>query len=260
VRAVDLSHARTATRHDAAPFFSIVVCCWNSAQFIGQCVRSVLDQTFPSYEIVFVDGGSTDGTLEFIASVPAAKTVLNGVRGGITRAMNAGIAVTRGEVIAHLHADDYYFSGDVLERVHSVFRAHPATAWVFGKFKNDIDGRVMDPPYEFRRYSRHALLRRNIVPHPATFVRSHVFAEVGTFDPGYRLAMDYDMWLRIAARYDPVQIDEYLGVFRRHAGSSTSASRLQSFNEDFRARFRHGSVWHWPEFAARYLYRRAKDL
>ncbi len=248
------------TPPDRRPFFSIVVCSWNSAAFIRDCVQSVLDQTFASYEIVFVDGGSTDGTLEYIASVPAAKTVLNDVRGGIANAMNAGIRAAHGQVIAHLHSDDYYYGPRTLERVHGVFAEHPAAAWVYGWFKNDVDGIVKDPPYSARSYSRAALLRRNIVPHCATFVRSEVFASLGGFDPAYRLAMDYDMWLRISARHAPVQIEDCLGVFRRHSASATTVNRLKSFNEDFRARFVHGPAWHWPEFGVRYLVRRFRDL
>lgn len=244
----------------APPFFSIVVCCWNSMAYIEQCVRSILEQRFFSHEIVFVDGGSTDGTLEFIQTVPGRKTVLHGVRGGIAAAMNAGIEAAGGEVIAHLHADDYYIDSAVLDRVSGIYSANPGLVWTYGRFKNDIDGKIVDPPYPVRSYSRPTLLRRNIVPHCATFVRRHVFSDVGLFDTEYRLAMDYDMWLRIAARYEPVQVDDYLGVFRRHEGSSTSANKLRSFNEDFLARFRHGPVWLWPEFAARYLYRRARDL
>lgn len=245
---------------ETRPFFSIVVCCWNSIEYVRECVRSVLEQDFKSYEFVFVDGGSTDGTLEYIRDVPAQNTVLRDVRGGIARAMNAGILAARGEVIAHLHADDYYLSSHVLGRVHSVFASRPDLAWMYGRFKNDIDGNVVDPPYPVRPYARRTLLRRNIIPHCATFVKARVFADMGAFDTRYRLAMDYDMWLRIAARYEPVQIDDYLGAFRRHPGSSTSANRLRSFNEDFLARFRHGSIWLWPEFAARYVYRRKKDL
>ncbi len=248
------------TSRGSPPFFSIVVCCWNSIAYIRQCVQSVLKQEFTSYEIVFVDGGSNDGTLEFVQSVPAAKSVLSDVRGGIALAMNTGIGAARGEVIAHLHADDYYLNPLVLERVHAVFSSNPGLAWMYGRFKNDIDGEIQDPPYAFRPYTRQMLLRRNIIPHCATFVKAQVFADLGRFDPGYRLAMDYDMWLRIAVKHDPVQIDDYLGVFRRHAGSSTTAYRLQSFNEDFLVRFRHGPMWLWPEFAARYVYRRRKDL
>jgi glycosyltransferase involved in cell wall biosynthesis len=242
------------------PFFSVVVCCWNSSRYIRQCVRSVTSQRFASYEIIFVDGGSTDGTLEYIDGVTAAKIVLNDVRGGIARAMNAGIRAARGEVIAHLHADDYYLDDNVLGLVHGIFSQYPGLAWTYGRFKNEIGGEIKDPPYPVRPYARKTLLRRNIIPHCATFIRADVFADVGLFDLDYRLAMDYDMWLRIAARYEPVQMDDYLGVFRRHPDSATSANRLQSFHEDFRARFRHGPMWLWPEFAARYLYRRAKDL
>ena len=213
-----------------------------------------------SYELIFVDGGSVDGTLEFIQSVHATKQILNNICGGISDAMNAGIKVARGQIVAHLHADDYYTNDLVLSRVAEVFALQPELGWLFGRFKNEIDGVLYDPPYPFRRYSKTILLRRNIVPHCATFVRSDVFSRIGLFDARYKLAMDYDMWLRVSEHYTPLQIDDYLGVFRRHAGSSTSRNRLRSFNEDFHTRFRHTPAWIWPEIALRYIYRRLKDL
>lgn len=242
------------------PFFSVVVCCWNSITYIKSCVESVLEQSENDFEIVFVDGGSSDGTLEYIESVTVRKIILRDVRGGIAAAMNAGILAASGEVIAHLHSDDYYIDDTVLRDVRSAFDSRSDVGWVYGRFKNDIDGVVTPPPYPFQRFSWGSLLRRNIVPHVSTFVRSSVFKDVGVFDGGYKLAMDYDLWLRIGKKYTPVQLDRYLGVFRRHAGSSTSKFRLKSFNEDFKARFSHSPVWLWPEFAARYVYRRLREV
>lgn len=243
-----------------APFFSVVVCCWNSIAYIKDCVESVLMQTEQDFEIVFVDGGSNDGTLEYVESIAATKIVLRDVRGGIAAAMNAGIQAASGQVVAHLHSDDYYIDDTVLRDVKSAFGSQGGVGWVYGRFKNDIDGVVAPPSYPFQKFSWATLMRRNIVPHVSTFVRASVFKDVGVFDGSYKLAMDYDLWLRVAKKYPPVQLDRYLGVFRRHSGSSTSMYRLKSFNEDFKARFKHSPVWLWPEFAARYVYRRLREV
>lgn len=244
----------------SSPVFSIVICCWNSKAHIADAVESVLKQTESSFELVFVDGGSDDGTLEYIEQVKwPHKVVLNGVRGGIANAMNRGITAAHGRFVAHLHSDDYYLNDEVLSHVRAAIESHPDAAWLYGRFYNDIDGKVGPPAYQFRPYSLRNLRRRNIVPHVSTFVRRDVFEQCGGFDPQFRLAMDYEFWLRIASRYGAVQIDHVLGVFRRHAGSATSANALASFNEDFKARFKHSPWWLWPEFAGRYLVRRLRE-
>lgn len=244
----------------SAPYFSIIVCCWNSIAHIRACVASIQAQTDQDLEIVFVDGGSTDGTLEFIESVNAPKKILRDVRGGIANAMNQGIQAASGTVLAHLHSDDYYIEPQVLSKVRAAFDAHPGTMWLYGRFKNDNNGAVVPPDYPFLPYSRSTLLRRNIVPHVSTFTKKAVFNDLGAFDERYKLAMDYEFWLRISGKYEPVQLDGYLGVFRRHEGSATTKHKLRSFNEDFKARFTHGPLWRWPEFAARYVYRRLREV
>jgi hypothetical protein len=162
--------------------------------------------------------------------------------------------------VAHLHSDDYYASPRTLEIVAKAFAAQPDRAWLFGRFYNDRDGVVAPPAYPARRYSLGALLRRNLVPHCATFVSRAAFDEVGRFDEKLKLAMDYDLWLRLARRHAPIQLDDYLGVFRRHSDSATSANAMKSFNEDFKVRFKHAPAWAWPEMSARYVVRRLKDV
>lgn len=242
------------------PFFSVVVCCWNSVAYIDACVKSIMNQTCQDYEIIFVDGGSDDGTLEYIEAVSASKKILYNVRGGIANAMNQGIAAASGEVISHLHSDDYYFDQMVLQDVRTAFNSSSKIKWLYGRFKNDREGAVEDPPYPFKPFTLGNLRRRNIVPHVSTFIRREVFKEVGVFSSAYKLAMDYDLWLRISRSYKPLQVDQYLGVFRRHDESSTSKFRLKSFNEDFKARFQHSPLWLWPEFALRYVYRRLREV
>ena len=84
------------------PTFSIVTCTWNSAATLRDTLDSVSSQTCRDVEHIFVDGGSTDGTLEMIDAYQGNKRVLRDVKGGISRAMNEGIRHASGEYIAHL--------------------------------------------------------------------------------------------------------------------------------------------------------------
>src|SRR5512138_3071033 len=97
--------------------FSIVTCTWNSAAHLAQSIDSVLTQECSDIEYIFVDGGSTDGTLEMIRGVPREVRLIENVRGGISRAMNAGLEAATGDVVAHLHSDDYYAHPRVLSHV-----------------------------------------------------------------------------------------------------------------------------------------------
>src|SRR5437764_4865797 len=97
--------------------FSIITCTWNSEPYLAQSIASVLAQDYPDIEYIFVDGGSTDGTLERIRSIPRPVRLIENVRGGVSRAMNRSLAAATGDVVAHLHSDDYYLRPDALSLV-----------------------------------------------------------------------------------------------------------------------------------------------
>ncbi|MGB9107114.1 MAG: glycosyltransferase, partial [Telluria sp.] len=127
------------------PTFSIVTCTWNSAATLADTLASVRRQTCQDVEHIFVDGGSTDGTLEMIAAYPGRKRVLRDVGGGISRAMNQGIEAATGDYVAHLHSDDYYATDDVLALVAERF-TDERVDWVFGSVQVLRDGELV-PPY-----------------------------------------------------------------------------------------------------------------
>lgn len=229
---------------------------------LPQAIASVQAQVFDNYEHVFVDGGSNDGTLEYVRSLPGNVKVLENVSGGISRAMNAGIEHASGQIVAHLHSDDYYPYPNVLSKVDASFRENPEAQWLFGRCISNVEGVERRPRTPKLIYSYARLLKRNFIPHPATFVRRELFTFCGMFDETVKYAMDYDLWLRLGRNSSPLQLDEYLAVFRVHPGSLSSANRLAAFEDDYAVRKRYlGSsplarVMHF----GRYRYRKFKLL
>lgn len=240
-------HNNSSTPATGKPTFSIVTCTWNSAATLADTLASVQAQTCQDYEHIFVDGGSTDETLDMIAAYmrdrPGNKRVLRDVGGGISRAMNQGIEAARGEYIAHLHSDDYYNGPDVLATVKRAFDEAQAAGrpvdWVYGNIQVLKDGKMV-PPYAMPAFSyRSFVAGRSSIPHPAVFVRKSAFERVGAFDEKLKYAMDIDLWLRLGAVARPAMIDQPLTVFRDHAGSVSSANRLKARQEEFNVRRRH---------------------
>jgi glycosyltransferase involved in cell wall biosynthesis len=220
------------------PKFSIVTCTWNSAATLADTLASVRRQTCQDVEHIFVDGGSTDGTLDLIAAYPGNKRVLRDVGGGISRAMNQGIEAARGDYVAHLHSDDYYAADDVLATVAERFDRE-GVDWVFGTVQVLKDGRLIPPhalqPFSYRSFAA----GRAWVAHPAVFIRRSAFERVGMFDEKLKYAMDIDLWLRLGRVARPATLDRPLTVFRDHAGSVSSANKIKARQEEFRVRKRY---------------------
>jgi glycosyltransferase involved in cell wall biosynthesis len=222
-----------------APEFSIVTCTWNSAATLADTLASVRAQTCQDIEHIFVDGGSTDATLDMIEAYRLPrKLLLRDVTGGISRAMNHGIAAASGELVAHLHSDDYYAGADVLASVAARL-AGSGRDWLFGAIDVLRDGALAAAP-PLHPFSYFSLASgKTFIPHPATFVRRALFARAGAFDERLKYAMDIDLWLRLAAIGAPATLDRPLAVFREHAGSVSSANKIAARREEFSVRRRH---------------------
>jgi glycosyltransferase involved in cell wall biosynthesis len=243
--------------------FSIITCTWNSASYLHESIASVLEQDYPDIEYIFVDGGSTDGTLDQIRALPRPYRLLENVRGGVSRAMNEGLQAATGDIIAYLHSDDYYLRANVLSTVAGHLR-DSGRDWLFGRTMTCVDGQLHPDDYIAPRYSYSRLLRGNFIPHPATFVRRNLMNRAGGFNTGLKYAMDYDLWLKIGTDNQPVQLDEPLTAFREHEGSlsSSSRTRLAAMAEDYRVRLSYVGYNPIERLAhyARYLVRRQRVI
>lgn len=176
---------------------SVITVCFNSAACIGRTVRSVLLQEDCDFEYIIVDGGSTDGTVDlirdFAASDPRISWISEPDR-GISDAFNKGVVQASGELLGIINADDEYTPG-ALCAVAREYSVHPECDVFHGNMlrqDGDTPLYVLTPAETDQRIWRQMPLN-----HPATFVTKRAYEKVGAFDVHLKVAMDYDLVLRL---------------------------------------------------------------
>lgn len=223
---------------------SIVTVCFNSVATIEETIRSVREQTYESVEHVIVDGGSTDGTQEVVGRYNGRiKKFISEPDRGIYDAMNKGLALAGGDVVAFLNADDVYASPGVIRDVVSAMRAGD-TDGVYGDlvYVGRCDADRIVRYWRAGAYRPRAFRRGWSPPHPTFFCRTSLYRTLGGFDPAYRIAGDFELMLRfiekngIRVRYVPRPL------VRMRAGGRANTIRgiVQGNREIARAFHRNG--------------------
>lgn len=238
--------------------FSVVIPCYNAEQWLDHTLQSIAQQTLPPQEVIVVDDGSTDRSLERLQASPVPLTILHTQNVGPAAARNAGIAQATAEWIAFLDADDWW-KPDHLERIHKLMANSNDVVFLAAAEHYSINvNRVVsmsDSPFTeptnnldhmkyFSLYQTHGLLELSSMA-----VRSSRLREVGGFDPELSGAEDFELMLRLVHdrtwAYDPVPSSVY------RCNNPASYSRTAGINEKrltakFRALLKHQSHYAIP--------------
>ena len=206
--------------------------CYDAAPYVKQAIESVLGQSYRDLELIFVDDGSNDGSVNIAADFaehhPGRMTMLRTNRQGPYPARNVGLSRARGEFIAFLDADDYW-APDFVEKLHSALIATDAVLAYCGWQNIGATDRTNEPyvPPDYQNGDKLAMLLRAASPWPihAALVRRSVVDEVGGFDTSLATCMDYDLWLRIGAAHAIVRVPEVLAYYRFHSGGQITSKQ-----------------------------------
>lgn len=208
---------------------SVVIPTYNRADVLERAIHSVLSQTFPPLEVIVVDDGSEDHTPELLDQQFPQVSYLHQANRGVSSARNLGISQARGDWIAFLDSDDEWLPTK-LESQHLLLKEQPGLKichteeiWIRnGRRVNQMKKHAKQGGSIFQ----HCLPLCVISP-SSVMIHKDVFDQVGLFDESLPACEDYDLWLRICARY-PVgfvtkpQINKYGGhedqLSRRHWG------------------------------------------
>lgn len=179
--------------------FSVITVCRNAASTIDRALASIAEQDYSQIESLVVDGLSNDGTAERARrAVRPGGRVVSEADSGLYNAMNKGVALATGDVVAFLNADDWYPRETIISEVAAQF-AETGVEAVFGDVAFFRPGDMTRPVRRYRsgRFQPW-LLRFGLMPaHPATFVRREIFERVGPFAEDYAIAADFDMAVRM---------------------------------------------------------------
>ena len=240
------------------PRVSISMANYNYGRYLAAAIDSLLRQSFADWELIVVDDGSTDDSRQIIERYLGDRRIsfhpLNHL--GQVRAKNTAIQFCRGEFVAFMDADDVW-APTKLEKQIAVFASQPDLGLVYTR-RTLIDEHGRNLPFRQPRLHGgqvlHHLLHDNFICYSSVLVRRQVLEHVGTFDLGLDLAIDYDLWLRIAKHYTVDFVDEPLTHYRTGHGNlsrrlnerlKTALWIIRRFQE------RYGGKYHVEEALAR---------
>jgi Glycosyl transferase family 2/Glycosyl transferases group 1 len=185
------------------PLVTVVVPTRNRAGSVVEAVRSVFAQTFPHWQLVVSDDGSTDGTEEALAPILAderVELVRSDTPGGVSAARNAGLARARGTYVAYLDSDNTWVP-HYLEVMVGVLRSTPArAAYAVSELRERTGRRRV--VWRAAPFDRAALVDRNYIDCIAVVHERSLLDEVGMFDQSLRRGVDWDLWIRMSAVTD----------------------------------------------------------
>jgi glycosyltransferase involved in cell wall biosynthesis len=230
------------------PLISVITVSFNAAEYIEQTITSVLAQTYPNLEYIIIDGGSIDGTVEIIRKYDSHLAYWHSQPDrGIAHAFNLGLAQAHGDWLVCLNADDILLAPTAIEQMVPHLRLHYDADVVFGQMLSLT--RDMNPePVPLIRYGgrpwRWQEFRRvDRIPHPAAFIHRHYFDRVGCFDESFRIAMDYELFLRarggLRAQFVPLTL---VGM---RAGGLCVKNIINTLQEAKRAQIKNQALPKW---------------
>ena len=231
---------------------SVIMPCYNGANFVEQAMTSVMNQTYPDLELIVVDDGSTDGSMDilqrFAGQHPDRVILLFQDRMGPYPARNHGLQHARGGYVAFLDADDYW-TPDALDKLAAALNDNKADLAYCG-WQNVGEGAPGTEPYVPPDYSQMdtaaEFLRSCPWPIHAALVRRDAIDAVKGFSERRFSAMDYDLWLRLYAHTQRiVRVPEVMAFYRWHDKGQISKTKWKQVLDALKVR--REFVNHFPE-------------
>ena len=210
------------------PLVSVVVPCYNHEKYVAQTIESVINQTYKNIELIVIDDGSKDNSVEVIQELADKYgfTFIHRPNKGLSATLNEGVKLSNGKYFSAIASDDILML-DKIEKQVEFMEANPDYGMCYGKivyFENSIENTLEYPNSNKEGWLFDDLLNYGcFIPAPSTFMRKEVFENVGEYDESLWIE-DWDMWLRISQKYKIGYIDEYFAYYRKHDSNISSQS------------------------------------
>ncbi len=216
------------------PKVSVITVCLNCGEYVESAIKSVLCQSYPDIEYIIIDGGSTYASIEIFNKYRCRidRLVIEKDK-GIFDAMNKGLGLASGDIIYFLNADDRFYSPDVVRQAVRDFSIYKEADFLYGNLVvSEAGGAVLYVENYPDKISRWLFINKTIA-HPVTFFRSDCFKKAGAFSLEYRIAADYEWYLRAVFNKElkSTHVNRNISVFRSGGNSSPGNNLREYFNE-----------------------------
>lgn len=225
------------------PKISIIVTSYNKKKYIAQTLQSILDQRYPNLEIIVIDDGSTDNSLQIINSFarknPKTVKVYVQKNQGQKKATNLGITKSKGEILNFLNSDDY-FEENILSEIGEYFHNNPTVLWLTGYC--DIVNQNNNQIYPWVTLYKNFLLKINkyflllivnYITCSGVFIRTLAIEKKGKFKNKKNIFLEYDLWLKLGKLQPPKVIKKKLVHFRLMPDNLTFTKYREILLEDY---------------------------
>lgn len=249
---------------NSQPYFSIVIANYNYGSMIGAAIESIINQNEKDFEIIVIDGGSTDNSIEVIKRYEKHLSFwISEEDNGQSNAFNKGFQKSNGKFISWLNADDVLLPG-TLQAVKNRLLNAPHADWATGNFiRFSMPDLVISEATWGPHFLPHFLQGPNrVIPvfGPTAFWKRSVYELIGGIDENLHYMMDVEYWSRLTMLgYKQIRVNHYCWGFRMHTNSKTAEfleHKIQSdvkIKMDFESKYIKEKNGHNPLFFFRYL-------
>jgi len=217
----------------AKPLVSIVTPVFNGKPYLEETIQSVIGQTYDNIEYIIIDGGSTDGSLEIIQKyedkIDYWRSELDS---GMYEAINKGLKMASGSILAYINSDDTYYL-DTVKRVVEYFQRNSDAELIFSDcdFINERGEFLYTYCYPKFRWKFFISSNVSSIPQATTFWRSTIHKEVDYFDTIFKMCADFDFYAKVGRGHHIAHINRPLARFRVHNASLTALQGYRNIDE-----------------------------
>ena len=222
------------------PKVSVVMPCYNNAAYVSQAVDSVLQQDYPNIELIVVDDGSKDNSLDVLASYGERIKVVSQPNQGAAAARNNGIRHTTGDFIAFLDSDDLWLPGKLSAQLdflqHNPEYVACFCSWAVWDGKGAVDIPAPTAAEKGQLQQNRSgwlylpLLKESVITTISVVIRRETVEEVGFFNKEYTVGEDHDYWLRLSRCGKIAKLKQVYALYRQNPHSTTNKVHAKNFS------------------------------
>ena len=213
------------------PKVTVLMSVYNGERYLREAIDSILNQIFKDFEFLIINDGSTDGTAEILQSYhdPRIKIINNEKNMGLTKSLNKGLRIAKGEYIARQDADDVSLPQRLEKEVAFLDQNKKVGLVCTNYVRINEKGKVLHRIKCLTEDEelKEKLLETNLFPHGLVMFRAECIEKVGLYREEFKSAQDYDLWLRISEVYDMANIPQLLYKYRLNIKSISVTRKKQ---------------------------------